>query len=197
MPVNIAVEHGGKNKMTLTEYIGLEIDIIQRGFIADIKWARSLKPCDSYISFFNEYAFVICNSGMKWQIARKIYDNIIEAIETNQPISSVFKHKGKVAAIEMGYANKRCWFQRYLKAKTVSDKLDYLQSLPWIGPITKYHLAKNLGLDSVKPDRHLVRVAEKYDTTPLKMCQKLAKQTGLTLSEIDTVIWRAAVEGLI
>ena len=53
-------------------------------------------------------------------------------------------------------------------------------------------LAKNLGVDCVKPDRHLVRIAKMYNTNPFDMCQKLSDLTGDSLNTVDTVIWRAA-----
>jgi hypothetical protein len=39
------------------------------------------------------------------------------------------------------------------------DPLGVLQSLPYIGPVTCYHLAKNIGLQVAKPDHHLTRLA--------------------------------------
>src|SRR5204862_28581 len=36
----------------------------------------------------------------------------------------------------------------------------WLTRCPYIGPVTCWHLAKNVGMDVVKPDRHLVRMAQ-------------------------------------
>jgi hypothetical protein len=46
------------------------------------------------------------------------------------------------------------------------ERLEYLGSLPWIGAITKYHAARNFGVDCVKPDIHLTRLAALLRTTP-------------------------------
>ena len=66
-----------------------------------------------------------------------------------------------------------------------------------MGDIIKYHWAKNLGVNCVKPDRHLKRIAKTFNTNPFDMCQKLSEITGDNLNTVDTVIWRSANLGLI
>ena len=66
----------------------------------------------------------------------------------------------------------------------------WLQTLPFIVPITVYHLAKNYGFDCAKPDRHLVRIAGAEGTHEL--CARLARETGDRIATVDVVIWRAA-----
>jgi hypothetical protein len=77
------------------------------------------------------------------------------------------------------------------------DKLAFIEILPWIGPITRWHVAKNFGLDVIKPDRHLVRVATAASCTPQALCAKIAAHTGDCLPLVDTVLWRAGNLGLI
>ena len=62
-----------------------------------------------------------------------------------------------------------------------------------MGPVTARHLAKNLGMVLVKPDRHLTRLAAKtgYKTAE-GMCHTIAEVVGDSLSVIDIVIWRYA-----
>ena len=73
----------------------------------------------------------------------------------------------------------------------------YLESIPWIGGITKYHLAKNLGFDCCKPDRHLVRISKEYNTSPEELCKRISEATGDRVATVDLVIWRVANLGLI
>ena len=54
-------------------------------------------------------------------------------------------------------------------------------------------LAKNLGVDTAKPDRHLVRVAEATGyASPASLCEHLARMVGDTVAVVDLVIWRFA-----
>jgi hypothetical protein len=54
-------------------------------------------------------------------------------------------------------------------------------------------LAKNLGVDTAKPDRHLVRVAEATGySSPATLCEHLARIVGDAAAVVDVVIWRFA-----
>lgn len=126
---------------------------------------------------------------MRAQTARKIFDQVWRALTNGENPAHVFGHEGKVGAIVEVYRSREQVFADYLAA---GDKLAFLESLPWIGPITKYHLAKNFGVDCCKPDRHLVRIANSYGMTPEAMCQQLSQETGDRIGTVDYVIWQAA-----
>ena len=180
--------------MRAIDYLKLKARLIDLGYAEEIDWAENVGPCQNYNIFAYEAMWVILNSGMKNQIARQIEQRIYHALNNNQPISSAFGHNGKVKAIEYILENKKRLFYEYENAE---DKVEYLKSLPWIGDITKYHLAKNLGLDVCKPDRHLVRIAGKYNLTPIELCQRLADATGDRIGVVDIVLWRAGNLGII
>ena len=171
------------------KYLDLKEKLIELGYSADIEWAENVKKCKDSASFCQEYIWVICNSGMKNQIAEIIYKRILQAIIDHVDISEVFGHKGKVKAIKSMIKWHRTRFALYLKSE---DKLGFCQSLPYIGKITKYHLAKNLGENVIKPDRHLSRIAKQYNTDPFILCQKLSERLGENLHTVDVVLWRAA-----
>ncbi len=80
-----------------------------------------------------------------------------------------------------------------VKTRIEREDVRFLAELPYIGSVTSYHLAKNLGIDVVKPDRHLVRMARMtgYET-PEAMCSAVAAIVGDRLATIDTVLWRYA-----
>lgn len=180
--------------MNPEKYLELKAEIIKRGYSNDIKWAENVKPCTSSDDFLVEFVFVVCNSGMKAQIAVQIFNRLIQAMKDRTSIWCAFKHPGKLGAIGYVWAIRNKLFFEYWKAK---DKIEFCKSLPWIGDITKYHLAKNLGVDCIKPDRHLVRIAKEYNTDPFSMCRKLSEIIGDNLNTVDTVIWRSANLGMI
>lgn len=168
--------------------------IISLGYSHEVEWARNVKPCTNANVFLMEYVWVVLNSGMKNQIARKIYDRITKAWGNGEETWTAFGHKGKVKAIDTVRNNYPEYFQNYLDA---GDKIEFLKSLPFIGGITCFHLAKNLGHDCAKPDRHLVRIADHYKTTTEELCKKLSEETGERVATIDLVLWRAANLGII
>lgn len=160
----------------------------------DIAWAQSCSPPNDEEAFAREAIFVICNSGMKNTVARRIFDRCMSALWTGQPVSKVFGHVGKAAAIEHIWRHQGALFIDYVLA---DDKLAYLESLPWIGAITKYHLAKNFGVDVAKPDVHMQRLADREGTTVQALCERLAREVGLRIGTVDTVLWRACANGVI
>lgn len=172
----------------------LRDQVVQAGYGEEIIWSESLSPCNNADLFFAEYMWVVLNSGMKNQIAKKIQYKIWDALKSGKAIGDVFNHKGKTKAIEQILNNKELYFSLYQSAE---DKLNFLESLPYIGSITKYHLAKNLGLDTAKPDRHLQRISQKYNSTPQLVCEKLASETNYRISTVDLIIWRAANLGYV
>jgi hypothetical protein len=70
---------------------------------------------------------------------------------------------------------------------------NYLRQFAYLGPATSLHLAKNIGLNVVKPDRHLVRISSVFGcNSPDEMCQQISMAIGKKVSVIDTVFWRYA-----
>jgi len=166
------------------------LDLKQRVAVeygSEIDWAANLKPCEDADRFSYEAIWVVLNAGMKAQVARKIEGRILPLLQRGESSAGGFGHKLKCRAIDEIWLHRESLFVCYQAA---NDKLDYLQSLPHIGPVTKFHLARNLGLDVCKPDRHLVRIAGQE--TPTVMCQRLSNATGDRIGLVDCVIWRAA-----
>lgn len=162
--------------------------------VDDIAWAEALQPPADPDDFATEAIFVICNSGMKNTVARGIYDRCAAALVSGRPVFEVFKHPGKAAAIETIWRDRVQLLAGYLAA---GDKLAFCESLPWIGGITKYHLAKNFGADVAKPDVHLQRLADREGCTAQALCERLAAESGLRVATVDTLLWRACANGVI
>lgn len=180
--------------MDADEYFDIKGTLLAMGYEQELEWAATLKPCPDAFHFFLEYCFVVVNSGMKAQIAQGIFEKILKALNAGNLVASVFGHKAKAQAIQEAWRAQYSIFDHFAVA---DDKLAYLEHLPWIGPITKYHLAKNLGLNVCKPDRHLVRISAQYKTTPEQFCSDLSKRTGDSVPLVDTVIWRACNLGIL
>lgn len=175
--------------LDLAWYLGLKDQVRLHNYGRDIDWAQSLKPVSDPFDFWAEYSWVVINSGMKNQIAEQIWKKVRPVVMNGGSAGSVFGHKGKCAAIDYVWKNRRRLLVRYHRVPN-TDKLEWIGELPWIGEITKWHLAKNLGFDCAKPDRHLVRIAGEEGTHAL--CARLAEESGDRIATVDVVIWRAA-----
>lgn len=179
--------------MKLAVYIELRQAVIVAGYQKEYEWAQNIKRPSEPLDLFCEYTWIVINSGMKAQVASIIWDKIEKAIGRGDAISSAFKHPGKSAAIQKAWNERREIFKRFNEAE---DILKFCESLPWIGKITKYHLAKNLGAQYAKPDRWLSRVAKETGETVQNMCERLASESGDKITTVDSMIWRACNLGL-
>lgn len=187
------------------------------GYDDEFAWAANIRPCASADDFAIEHAFVVCNSGMKAQVARGIFERVRAVLEAHPDVlgaasnphdmasptldselKAAFRHPGKTSAIAAVWRNRFTLFRecQAAEAKGVDALLEFLVSLRWIGEITKWHLAKNLGVDCCKPDRHLVRIAGISGEAPIQLCARISAATGDRVAMVDLVIWRAANLGL-
>jgi len=180
--------------------------VISFGYNDEIEWQRS-RSIESFTEedLLRESAWVILCSGFKEQYVRRVFDKVSlcfcdwessSEIVLNLPqcrdsAFHVFANRKKIDAIasvaikinSIGFAE--------IQKRILMHPMDELKNLPFIGPITSYHLAKNLGLDVAKPDRHLVRIANKLGYLDVQqLCMEIAQVTGEVLTVIDLVLWR-------
>jgi len=181
-------------QMTLAQFRQLEAALSARKYAHLIEWSETIAPPRDCRTFAKEIIFVIVNSGMRFTIANRIYWRCIRALARHQSAATVFGHPGKAKAIDHVWQHRKILFAAYQIAE---NKLTFCGALPFVGPITKHHLAKNLGVNTVKPDVHLARLAKAERSTVWEMCERLARQTGYREATIDTILWRACADGFL
>ncbi len=175
-------------------------------FSKELDWQeRILGSPVSEALFLREYAWVVLNSGFKeeivrskffyislcfcdWESASEIARNGEVCVET---ALATFSNRRKLQAIvDVSTHIVEVGFDEFFGVKSRNPTIEF-QSLPFIGPITVWHLAKNLGFDVAKPDRHLLRLADKfgYDCVH-RMCDELCAEVGERVAVADLVLWR-------
>lgn len=181
-------------------YLNAKRLVIDAGYATDIDWAEDLakiQPDAHYV--MREAAWVIVNSGFRYQVARKLWPGLRMAFhefvpqlvdETClEPALAVLGHKGKMGAIVKLAAIIRAEGVDRILAEAKDPP--QLTRLPFIGKITCYHLAKVLGVDVIKPDVHLTRAAKAAaKPSPLALCVSIRDVTGDRLTVVDSVLWR-------
>lgn len=177
--------------LTLAQFRELEVVLRYQGYDDMITWSETVTPPNDARTFAKEAIYVICNSGMNFLTANGIYWKCVRALARGHSSATVFGHAGKTKAIDHIWTHRKILFAAFLIAE---NKLVYCHSLPFIGAITKHHLAKNLGLDTIKPDVHLLRLARAERVSPMALCARLAYQTGYRQSTIDSILWRACAD---
>ncbi len=164
------------------------------GYSEAIRWSENIQPPANASQFASEAIYVICNSGMSNKVAVPIFERCMKALRQGRSAKTEFGHPGKAKAIDKIWKSRRSLFRKHQDAE---DLIAFCMSLPWIGPITSRHLAKNLGANVAKPDVHLNRLSAPGGETAQELCDRLARDTGYRSATIDLVLWRAAANGII
>jgi hypothetical protein len=182
--------------------------VVDEGFSEEIRWQESIRfSTIGERDFLREAAWVVLSAGMRESVIRRKFSAVsasfmgwqsAEVITKNaqncrRNASRIFAHPGKInSIIDIAGRIMNCGFEAF-KKEICDGGVDFLRSLPFIGPVTCYHLAKNIGLDVVKPDRHLVRVSILAGyANPSEFCQSISDAVGDRLAVVDLVVWRYA-----
>jgi hypothetical protein len=186
---------------------GLASAYVRRaGLTEEVEWQRRANlGLFTESDFLREAAWVILCSGFRERTVRRLFDYIslcycdwesAESIVQAGPAcqvaaASVFRNAAKLTAIsgiarlvdDLGFAT--------FKREVLAEPIGRLKSLPYIGSITAWHLAKNLGMDAAKPDRHLQRLSDRLGfPSAFELCDCIAGITGEQAKVVDLVVWR-------
>jgi hypothetical protein len=159
--------------------------------------------------FFNEYIWVVHATGFSAKAVGKFMPRLLEAYGSYIELALVTPEEGiervkvvcnnpqKIKAVHktailMLKGIKNDGWDKFKKISLSTPQL--LKELPYIGPVTCYHLARNIGLlDCVKPDLHLIRLAEHWGFPDcISMCKAMGEGSGLPLGIVDLVVWYSA-----
>lgn len=164
------------------------------GYDAAIDQSENIMAPTTAAEFASEAIYVICNSGMSNVVAVPIFNRCMKALRAGKSASTVFGHPGKGKAIDWIWKRRKRLFREFAVAP---DMIEFFSALPWIGPITKFHVAKNVGADVAKPDVHLNRLADREGLTAQELCDRLATETGYRAATIDLILWRTCADRII
>jgi len=198
----------GRREGIIDFYLLAKSVVIGEGFAQEIRWQDHLRISTLRESdFLREAAWVVLSAGMREEVIRRKFPALSEAFcswlsaheivanatRCRQTASSVFNHPRKLDSIvDIARSVDRSGFE-VLKDRIRSEGISFLRSLPYMGPATSYHLAKNIGLDVAKPDRHLLRMcAVAGYSDPEQMCLAISQASGDRISIVDLVMWRYA-----
>ena len=167
----------------------------------DTKWVYQVsRDTITPQKFFEEYTYVVyaCNFKVThlkglWKPLSEAYGNyrvldgarrqtVLNVIDNERKWNAVHR----TALIMQGFG----WDEF---RKLCLDEINSMTLLGFIGPVPKFHLARNLGFDVAKPDRWMYRIANKTGWESVSsMCEYLFKKHGLSVKETDIILWKYA-----
>ncbi len=152
--------------------------------------------------FFSEYVWVVHATGFSAKAVGGFIPKLMLAYGTHESLSQesfnvvmervklVCNNPQKAKAVfdTASLLSKVPWadFKRdYLSSK------EKIQTLPYIGKVTCYHLGRNIGhIDMVKPDLHLVRLADRFGFSSSEdMIKSMSPDDSIPLGLRDLCVW--------
>jgi hypothetical protein len=182
--------------------------VLTHGYEAEVAWQKSLVFASfSESDLLREASWVILCSGFREAVVRRSFDFISLCFCDWESAATICKYAEHCEATALTrFANRRkiraiietaqlldqIGFEKF-KLSVLADPIASLKFLPFIGDVTSYHLAKNLGLAAAKPDRHLQRLAAIFGYRGASgLCLDLSKMSGDSVPVVDLVLWRFA-----
>ena len=93
--------------------------------------------------FARQVIGAICHASVAPAFGRRTFERCMRALDLGSTARVGFRHPGKADAIDLIWRERERLFGEYTASP---DKLAFLATLPWIGPVTKHSLARRLGL---------------------------------------------------
>ena len=183
---------------------------VRENFPEDLEWSEDVIHTDlkdvTKQWFYSEYVHCVYCAGFSVRTVRMKEAAIREAYYDYDPVKvaanpdevrrramkkACIRNKRKVDAIIKAapIINQLEWPGFLYKAK---ENINVFKTLPYIADVLKYHLARNIGFNVIKPDVHIARIAKYYGLDPFEMCDMLSERMGLPRHTVDSILWRAA-----
>lgn len=181
--------------ITTDTYLSVK-GLLEASHLSEIQWAYGLELCRCPAVFGMEACWVILNSGFRYSVAEPIWRKKIRPalISEGKIGDEHFRGRKQISINDTWSRRVELLTGWQCSGHAVSWLADNVSG---IGQVTMYHLAKNLGVDCIKPDRHLLRLAKLSSETPKMLGDRLSQATGDRLAVVDTVLWRAAEQGIL
>lgn len=109
-----------------------------------------------------EIIWIVLCAGRSAQAARTIETKVWAALDAGCSAYTAFGYRAKAQAIDRAWSEREqdfAAFQEVLGSGDESKIIQWCGTIPYVGAITRYQLAKNVGRDVPKPDIWLCRLA--------------------------------------
>lgn len=193
--------------LTPDKFYARALRYVRREYPDSLAWARRVTP-KTFLrmkasAFLAEYIWVVYAAGFrvavvqsKWPALRAAFANLdlhrLARMRSPRAALRIIGNKRKAACVLRGAREIAAeGFPRF-KERLLKEGPSALAALPGIGPITKDHLARNIGLASVaKDDIWIQRVRKAFgfsdkDAFAGRLASRFRQPQGL----VDLVIWQ-------
>lgn len=197
------------NNMTTCKAAKYYLDA--KAFVYDMGYYYETYACEQAFEitkefFLKEYAWVVLSSGLSEKVVKSAFEKLSKVCGNWESVDYLANNKDiRCAALKIFNSPTKIDailnMAQHLLSVSINSELEavrlhgpsYLTKYKYLGPATAFHFAKNLGLDVMKPDRHLVRITEALGySDPHLLCAYLSNVSGDNVRVVDQVLWRFA-----
>jgi hypothetical protein len=184
-------------------YLIAKRTVLDAGYASEVGWQAALAQTRvTSGSFVEQAAWVVLSAGLSERIVRRCFPLISTALfdfdlqrvvrepSCRDAALAAFGHERKIDAILTIATWAYQAGDQALEAVVDAGDEECLMRLPYIGPATVRHLLKNLGKPVAKPDRHLARLAVRFDCSVEELCRTIATRMNDPVGVVDVVLWR-------
>lgn len=124
--------------------------------------------------------------------AKAMRDRALKLLNNERKIFSIFRNARILSTLVTDEDDEK-WPEF---RDSIYENVDVLKNFVYIGDTLKYHVARNIGVDTIKPDVHMMRIAKHYGYDVFEMAKMLSKQFAMPKHTVDTILWRYSERGL-
>ena len=185
--------------------------MLESVYANEIAWQVSRNPKQVDESeFLREAAWVVYCSGFRESTVRRHFDYIslcffdwgsakeivaAKDVCVDSAMRAIGNYRKHLAIVTIAQRVAERSFVTFKRA-FLKEPIAIFATLPFLGPVTSVHLAKNLGFDLAKPDRHLVRLRTLLGFQDVEeMCRSISSSSGDSVRVVDLVLWRYMERG--
>lgn len=163
-----------------------------------VEFYETAEPPATPEDFALEACWVVLNSGFRNTVANKLWPTLWPAVQRGDG-AAVFRNARKVRAMETLWRDRARLHAECLNkiAEGTEAFVAWCRTLDGFGAIIPFHLAKNFGLPTAKPDVWLQRLADDCGESTQALCLRLAGATGDRIGTVDFVWWFVLSRGLL
>lgn len=175
-----------------------EIDLVENRYLINIT-SRDLA-----------WNFLFCalgSSGLNNKVVRKQYDKFVFEDNGGKNAFDTIPNPRIRDAVKFVWVHKDEILSNIIIKNSDANRIEYIRILPQMGPKTARHFARNIGIDCVKPDIWMDRLAYEYGfyendgkiLYPERMCKSIQEQLPqfgvpyYRIGTIDVILWRYCV----
>ncbi|HEV2564529.1 MAG TPA: hypothetical protein VGU19_05550 [Microvirga sp.] len=111
-------------------------------FQGDVSGAETGSP-ETADEFAQHVIEAICHASVTPSVGSRTFERCMRALTFGSTARVGFRHPAKADAVDRVWRERERLFDDY---NASPDKLRFLATLPWVGPVTKHSLARRLGI---------------------------------------------------